>query len=235
LLVPAAAPIESAPVTKARRIKDLLVVLIVGFASTAVSNLIFIFGGKRNYSELELNLGLIQGTVTELACLAVLFTILWYRKQASSSIGLRSNKQDFRPGIGLFFGSYAIFIAAYYTLAVLAPSLASDPTYDFNQLGISSPILLTVFLLVNPCFEEVVVRGYFSTELEALTGSKLIAIVIPPLFQGFYHLYQGRIAALSFTAVFMLFSIYFVKTRRLVPVIVAHTVFDLTLIWRLWA
>jgi membrane protease YdiL (CAAX protease family) len=235
LLVPATAPNETAPVTKARRVKDLLVVIIVGFASTAVSNLILIFGGKRNYSELELNLGLIQGTVTELACLAVLFTIFWYRRQPLSAIGLRTHKEDFLPGIGLFFGSYAVFAAAYYSISILAPTLGSASTYDFNQLGVSSPLLLTVFLLVNPCFEEVVVRGYFSTELEALTGSKLTAVVIPPLFQGFYHLYQGRIATLSFTAVFILFSIYFVKTRRLVPVIVAHAVFDLTLIWRLWA
>jgi membrane protease YdiL (CAAX protease family) len=225
-----------AALTTARRIADISVILLVGFATAAVSNLAIIFGPKRAYSAFELNLGIVQNLLIEITGLIVLFTILRYRHQPLSSLGLRVAKEDFLPGIGLFFGAYAVFIASYYSVITLIPSLGTDGAgYDFSQFGVSSPPLLTLLMLVNPCFEEIVVRGYLSTELLSLTPRKWIAVILPTLFQGTYHLYQGRLTAIAFTGVFLMFSIYFVKTRRLIPILIAHTVFDLTLIWRLWA
>jgi membrane protease YdiL (CAAX protease family) len=218
------------------RISDLVVVLFVGFGTTVISNLSIILGPARTYSPFELNAGILGGLITEIGCLGVLFTILHYRRQPLSSLGLRFDREDFLPGIGMFFCAYAVFVALYYSALAVRPSLGvASAGFDFNQFGSSSPALLTLFMLVNPCFEEIVVRGYFSTELVALTKLKWVAVIVPALFQGSYHLYQGRLTAISFTGMFLLFSIYFMKTRRLVPVVIAHTVFDLTLIWRLWA
>jgi membrane protease YdiL (CAAX protease family) len=235
---PERAPSNTAPtpLTASRRIADIFVILLVGFTTTAIANVMVIFGRKPTYSSFELNLGLIENVLTEVACLAVLFTVLRYRQQSPSTLGLRLAKEDFLPGIGLFFGAYAVFIALYYAALAVAPSLgATSRAFDFSQFGSSSPVLLTLFLLVNPCFEEIVVRGYLSSEILALTPRKWVAVTLPALFQGSYHLYQGRLTAIAFTGMFFLFSIYFVRTGRLVPVVIAHAVFDLTLIWQLWA
>jgi membrane protease YdiL (CAAX protease family) len=43
---------------------------------------------------------------------------------------------------------------------------------------------------------------------------------------GIYHLYKGVRAALSVTAGFFLFSIYYSCTHRLLPVVLAHLFID---------
>jgi len=43
-----------------------------------------------------------------------------------------------------------------------------------------------------------------------------------------YHLYQGLPEALSHIPAFWLFSLYFVRTRRILPVILAHMWMDVS-------
>jgi membrane protease YdiL (CAAX protease family) len=54
-----------------------------------------------------------------------------------------------------------------------------------------------------------------------------LAVVISVALQTSYHLYQGLPAALSHIPAFLLFSLYFVRTRRILPVILAHMFMDI--------
>ena len=93
-------------------------------------------------------------------------------------------------------------------------------------------MLLLLFLVLNPFCEELIVRGFLMREMFSLTGSKTVAVVVSVLFQTSYHLYQGVVPALLTALIFLLFSMFYIKTGNLTSVIVAHLVMDLAILVR---
>jgi membrane protease YdiL (CAAX protease family) len=64
------------------------------------------------------------------------------------------------------------------------------------------------------------------TEVRALSNSATKAIICSTLLQTSYHLYQGTPMAVGEGATFLIFSIYYAKTNRIVPIILAHLYAD---------
>jgi membrane protease YdiL (CAAX protease family) len=59
-----------------------------------------------------------------------------------------------------------------------------------------------------------------------------VAVLTSTVIQASYHTYQGSWNLVQVVPTFPLFSIYYVRTRRLFPLIVAHTLMDyLPLLW----
>jgi membrane protease YdiL (CAAX protease family) len=83
-------------------------------------------------------------------------------------------------------------------------------------------VLTISIVIVNPFFEELIVRGYLMAEVIALGGSRNLAIIISVLVQVSYHIYQGLLRCVAVGAMFLVFSIYFSRTRKIGPVILAH-------------
>ena len=75
-------------------------------------------------------------------------------------------------------------------------------------------------------FEELIARAYLMTRLKRLTNSVTAAVLISTVLQTSYHFYQGGVRALSYVAVFLIFSIYYAKTNRVWPIILAHLYMD---------
>ena len=73
------------------------------------------------------------------------------------------------------------------------------------------------------------------TRLKELTNSTALAIIASVLFQVSYHFYQGFWTGLSHTGVFLVLSLYYAKTNRILAPILAHMIFDVssTLIYML--
>jgi membrane protease YdiL (CAAX protease family) len=99
--------------------------------------------------------------------------------------------------------------------------------------GAGVSLLTVLFVVVNPLFEELVVRGYLMSEIIGLGGGRSLAIFLSVLIQMSYHVYQGLVRCIALTAVFLLFSIYFSRTRRIVPVVIAHFWSDALALMRL--
>jgi len=92
--------------------------------------------------------------------------------------------------------------------------------------GWSLPILL-VFGIINPIKEELIVRAYLLSEVRLLSGRLWLAVAVSVAVQTSYHLYQGIWAAVSHLALFLVFSLYYARTRDILPVVLAHLYFDL--------
>jgi membrane protease YdiL (CAAX protease family) len=90
------------------------------------------------------------------------------------------------------------------------------------------------FAFLNPFFEELIVRAYLMSELTELTGSRLLAVAISVLIQSSYHLYYGWEGAIALSFQFLVFAIYYARTRKAVPLIIAHGFFDVYWLIRLW-
>jgi membrane protease YdiL (CAAX protease family) len=83
-----------------------------------------------------------------------------------------------------------------------------------------------------PIFEEVLVRGYLMTEMIELGTPAWLAVVVSVFVQASYHTYYGLGGAIMLSGVFIVFAVYFAKSRNLMPVILAHLLWDVFLYFR---
>jgi len=86
--------------------------------------------------------------------------------------------------------------------------------------------VLVVDAAQNGFLEEVVVLGYLLHRLGQAGWSPRRALVLTSILRGSYHLYQGFGGFVGNFALGMLFGWIFQRTRRVWPLIVAHTVVD---------
>lgn len=117
------------------------------------------------------------------------------------------------PGLGL----YAVGRAIGQTVRI--------DTSGLPHLWWSATILL-LSAGVAGLLEEVIVVGYLVTRLQQLRWSVPAVVVASALLRGSYHLYQGWPMAVGNAVMGTVFSIYYLRTGRLGPLILAHWLLD---------
>jgi membrane protease YdiL (CAAX protease family) len=117
------------------------------------------------------------------------------------------------PGLGLYAAGRALGITAE---VIPAP---------VDQYWWTVPVLI-LSAMQNAILEEVVVVGFVMTRLRQLRWSVPATIVTSALIRGSYHLYQGFGQALGNVVMGLVFGYWFQRTKRVLPLIVAHTILD---------
>lgn len=87
------------------------------------------------------------------------------------------------------------------------------------------PVLL-LSALQNALLEEVVAVGYLTERLLDLRWGRPGVIVASALLRGAYHLYQGPGMAVGNVAMGLLFAWWYLRRRRVLPLVIAHTALD---------
>jgi membrane protease YdiL (CAAX protease family) len=162
-----------------------------------------------------------------------LYFALKYQGRNLRGVGLviEPRLREIGHAFGLFFGVLFLSVVLYFGLSPFIPWLrgALHTTYDPAALfGIRVGFFSALFVILNPFHEELLVRAFLITEIEGLYHSTLLAVVVSVSLQTSYHLYQGLPAALSHIPTFLIFSLYYVRMRRILPVILAHLLLDLS-------
>jgi membrane protease YdiL (CAAX protease family) len=78
----------------------------------------------------------------------------------------------------------------------------------------------------NALLEEVVVVAYLLDRLPRLGWSVPVVIAATAVLRGSYHLYQGVGMFAGNAAMGVLFALYYRRTGRVMPLVVAHTLLD---------
>ncbi len=117
------------------------------------------------------------------------------------------------PGLLLYVAAHALGISA-----TIVPSGLPDVWWRIPVLILSAAM--------NATLEEIVVIGYLLTRLRQLGRSVPWAIGIAAVLRGSYHLYQGFGAFVGNAVMGVIFGWFFLRTRRVMPLIVAHTILD---------
>jgi membrane protease YdiL (CAAX protease family) len=167
--------------------------------------------------------------IVELTALAPLAYVIKQNRQKFSDFGLTFRARDIAYGFLLWAAAKACYRLAYPTIMSTCELLGwhRTPAYvPSSRLGLD--LLTYSFLVVNAIYEEMIVRAFLISEASALIGSSALAVVFSVLLQTSYHLYQGLPYALAAGVIFLLFSVYYVRTRRIIPVILAHFMLDLS-------
>jgi membrane protease YdiL (CAAX protease family) len=117
------------------------------------------------------------------------------------------------PGLGL------VWLAAQLGVnANLVPAALPDVWW-------AVPVLILA-AVQNAVLEEVVVVGYLLTRLRDLGWRVGAAVAASAFLRGSYHLYQGFGAFIGNAVMGVVFALLFVRTRRVLPLVVAHTLLD---------
>jgi len=120
------------------------------------------------------------------------------------------------------------------TAAVLIPLAAQSPAiqedlesrFEFAGQLPSGGWTLVVLLAVVALQEELFFRGLLLPLLRRLVGSWVMAVTIAAVLFGGLHVQQGVLAVFQITLLAVAFSVMFLLSRSLWPVVVAHFLFN---------
>ena len=202
---------------------EFTVVITVAFGPLILESLLYVFlphaPGKFSDGQLASLL------VYEIAILAALLGFLHLRGWTLAQLGLRVTIADTFIGVALAVVGDLASVAAYWLVASVWPQAAEVmASAEIGSQELSLAIVVAVSV-VNPIFEEIFVCGYVIAALkerhDPWTGiNTSVAIRL------LYHLYQGAVAAVSIVPIGLLLGIWFARTGRLWPLIVAHALWD---------
>jgi membrane protease YdiL (CAAX protease family) len=119
------------------------------------------------------------------------------------------------PGLGLVWAAHELGINA--SIAVV----------DLPDTWYRVPLLI-LEAAQNGILEEIVVIGYLLTRLRELGWSDSRALGASAVLRGTYHLYQGWGGFVGNLVMGLIFGWWFQRTRRVLPMAIAHTLIDAT-------
>jgi membrane protease YdiL (CAAX protease family) len=117
------------------------------------------------------------------------------------------------PGLALYVASVHLGLGVQIVPAALAPVWWAVP-------------VLVLAAVQNALLEEVVGVGYLLTRLRELGWNAAAAVGLHSLLRGAYHLYQGFGGFVGNALMGVLFALFYLRFRRVMPLVVAHTLLD---------
>ena len=147
-------------------------------------------------------------------------------EDAPAVLGLAPRRPCFDLGVGA--GLFAVIgvpgLGLYLTARGLGLNTTVIPT-SLPQVWWAVPVLL-LSALQNAALEELVVVGYLVTRLRQLGWGLPAVIATSALLRGSYHLYQGFGGFLGNAVMGVIFALFFIRYRRVGPLIIAHFLLD---------
>ncbi len=114
---------------------------------------------------------------------------------------------------------------AFYLLAHASGANLTVVAEDLPNVWWRIPVLL-LSAAQNGIVEEVLVLGYLLRRLNQLGWSPPRALAVASVVRGSYHLYQGFGGFAANVAMGVIFGLLFLRWKRTMPFIVAHTLMD---------
>lgn len=212
------------------RIFELVLLCVIALAGPIYYSVSFFVGG-RSLSHVQGRRDWAYAGVQELAALGLLWYILLRRSRSIWDLGVTWTKKDLaHSALVWLLGvvAFSIVFGALYLSGLTTTSYSTAGARVGRALFAGGvPLMAVVFQFINPFFEELIVRAYVMTEIRQLTNSVSKAVITSTLLQMAYHFYQGAPLAFSEGAGFLVFSVYYAKTNRITPIILAHLYMDL--------
>ena len=226
---------EASAAERRRRWFELCLVLLVACGGYLVRSLYFLLHGPSVAPQFS-SFTWAGGIVHQTTALLLLGYVLSRRGLSFAYLGLRWSPRDVGMSLLVIIVSYSSYLLGHALIQTIHQLMYGTwfigPTAkDFFP----HPSLATIpFLLLNPFFEELIVRAYVMTEVIELTGSSALAVALSVGVQFSYHLYYGWVGAISLSFFFFALALYFARSRCALPVIAAHGFFDLYALIRAW-
>lgn len=172
------------------------------------------------------------GIVSGLAPVALVLWLVWREQRPRFAViglgwepGKRRLGREVFGGIGLAAAIGIPGIGVYLAARALDLGVTVVPTaLDAHWWTVPVLILWAVRAGVG---EEVIVVGYLFDRLKRIGWNPWVIVVSAAVLRGTYHLYQGFGGFVGNIAMGLIFGALYLKTGRLLPLIVAHVAIDI--------
>lgn len=140
-------------------------------------------------------------------------------------IALLPKVRDFLHGVFLAAGIGLPGIGLYFLALELGLSSQVQPN-TLNGYWWTIPVL---FLAAAKAafLEEVIAVAFLTEKLKLIQSSFWSIVLVSALLRGSYHLYQGFGGFVGNVIMGIVFAIYYQRTRRVAPLLIAHFLMDL--------
>lgn len=157
---------------------------------------------------------------------ALVLYLLYRSGESTADIGLdtRRPRRDGLLGLGLAAAIGLPGLGLYLAAHALGANLSVVAT-DLPAFWWRTPVLV-LSAFQNAALEEVLVVGYLLRRLDQLGLRVLPALLVSATLRGSYHLYQGLGGFFGNLVMGLIFGGLYLRTRRLAPLIIAHTTID---------
>jgi membrane protease YdiL (CAAX protease family) len=222
-------PLPPLPASKRAVWLELGLVMLLAFAPAALILVLNFAASAEPSTEPSIAQSVVASLLTVFLTwspLLVLAFLMMRNRERPATIGLtRFTWRDLGAGIGLCVVSYLLVVV----LSLIFAGLGSNDV-EFLPDGLPLWFLGLQALVISisaGVTEEVVVRGYAQTRLEQLGLPTWLVVVLPTALWSPFHIYQGLAAVVTIFGLGLFWALWFQRTRRLWPLIVAHALFDL--------
>ena len=149
------------------------------------------------------------------------------RIPVGKTLGLSADRPRFDLGWGalLAAGIGIPGLLLVYVAQVLGLNARIVPS-ALNELWWTVPVLI-LSAVQNAVLEEVIVVGYLITRLRSMPVPLGWVVVASAVLRGSYHLYQGFGAFVGNAVMGVVFALFFLRFKRVMPLIVAHSILDI--------
>jgi hypothetical protein len=214
---------------------EVCLVLLVAFGGYFLNSL-YILGNGSGVGQQISNARWSVDSLHKITALLLLLYVLSRRGLRLRDLGLSWSLRE--VGVGLLIAGVS-FVA--YTLVWEVVQLAHYRMFGswahapgVSGLFAKGSLQAIASCLLNPFFEELIARAYLMTEVLALTGSSTLAVALSVAIQFAYHLSHGWAMASALSSQFLIFALYYALARRALPIIVAHSLFDIGGLVHFW-
>ena len=168
--------------------------------------------------------GLLAVVGEEAVFCGFLLPFLRGRGWSPAAVAGEPEPKDVLRGALVWLSSYVAFVVVWIAFVSLAPALGPTLRTPPFTVGASAASILFVSVL-NSVFEEFLWLGYGVSALRSrvgLRGACLVSIALRVAI----HAYQGPMAIVGIVPLAVVFTLYYARTGRLWPVVVAHIIAD---------
>jgi membrane protease YdiL (CAAX protease family) len=169
-------------------------------------------------------LGLLNGLVP-----ALLALLLLSRLPGLAGFGIGLDRSRWRRESLQGLGMAALIGLPGLGLVILARRLGVNAELQASGLAeiwYRYPVLIAEGVK-NGVLEEIVIVGYLLTRLQAMRWPVGRAILVSALIRASYHTYQGIGGFVGNLVMGALFGWWFARTKRVLPLVIAHSVIDI--------
>jgi membrane protease YdiL (CAAX protease family) len=214
---------------------EVFLVLLIAVGDPLLGSFYIFIHGASSAPPLS-NTSWLTGLGREVVGLLLLGYVLHRRGRRFKDLGLHWSLWDVGTGVIVAVASYAAYAFGFFAVQTFHFVVYGTPGagHSAKQIFGHPPAAALLYSVVNGFFEELIVRAYLMTEIIELTGSSSLAVILSVAIQFSYHLYYGWSTALSLSFMFLVFAIYYARSRRALPIIFAHEIIDLLGLIRLW-
>ncbi len=220
------------------RLVDLAMLVLIAFVPDIMISTYMFLSGDHLSANRPSGFQDIFGSVQNLAMIAFMIYLLARQGRKLSDIGCSFSWSDILIAVGLFGAQYLLVAivnrVAQYGYYIIIGKLPDISPRNIEFVTQNRSLWAVLPLVIGSAYEELLVRGYVMSEIKYLWGRWDLAVILSVLLQLSYHTYQGMGALILCFATFLVFALYYAKSRRLTPVIMAHVfvnVFSLVYWW----